>query len=261
LLYKNKYRIESTRLTGWDYSRPGFYFVTICTLNHQHFFGEIVNNEMILNEHGIIVKNEWDKTFEIRQQLDSDEYQIMPNHFHCIVHITNRNKHHLQISSTRTKIDTMSQTIHHPTVETPCYGVSGDTTEFSSIPVKTPCYGVSGNTSKFSSLPKETPQRGVSTGVQPNNSIKHWKPDVLGSIIGQFKTQVTKRIHKNGLFQFDWQDRFHDHVIRNNDELHRIRQYIKNNPKNWCTDKFNGLQISNTTREDSVVYNYERWMV
>jgi|SRR5579875_1187824 len=41
-LYKNRYRIESTRLKNWDYSSCGYYFVTICTKNRECLFGNIV---------------------------------------------------------------------------------------------------------------------------------------------------------------------------------------------------------------------------
>lgn len=47
-LYKNKYRIESFRLKNWDYRNAGAYFITICTQDRVHFFGEIVNGEMQL---------------------------------------------------------------------------------------------------------------------------------------------------------------------------------------------------------------------
>ena len=41
----NKYRIESSRLKNWDYGWKGFYFITICTGNRIHYFGEIVDGE------------------------------------------------------------------------------------------------------------------------------------------------------------------------------------------------------------------------
>ena len=45
-LFKNKYRIESTRLKGWDYRNPGYYFVTICTKNRNHYFGAVENDDV-----------------------------------------------------------------------------------------------------------------------------------------------------------------------------------------------------------------------
>jgi len=48
-LFAGKYRISSTRLQGWDYSSPGYYFVTICTRKFQSFFGEVIDGEMRLS--------------------------------------------------------------------------------------------------------------------------------------------------------------------------------------------------------------------
>ncbi len=87
--YKNRYRIETTRLQNWDYGANAAYFVTICTKNREHFFGEINNGKMQLSEIGKIVENEWLKTFEMRQDMNLQmyEYVIMPNHFHSIIAI------------------------------------------------------------------------------------------------------------------------------------------------------------------------------
>ena len=54
------------RLNGYDYSQSGAYFITICTHNRQCMFGEIVNLEMLLNDAGKIVADEWLKSGEIR---------------------------------------------------------------------------------------------------------------------------------------------------------------------------------------------------
>ncbi len=53
--FKSKYRIPSARLINWDYGSEGMYFITICTKNREHFFGEIRNGEMQLSEIGAIV--------------------------------------------------------------------------------------------------------------------------------------------------------------------------------------------------------------
>lgn len=42
-LYQNKYRIPSSRLQHWDYRSDGAYFITSCTQNRKHYFGEIEN--------------------------------------------------------------------------------------------------------------------------------------------------------------------------------------------------------------------------
>ncbi len=87
--FKNKYRIPSARLQNWDYGSPGLYFITICTKDRQHYFGRIENHKMILNELGLITNAEWEKTLQIRpdMNLELGEFVTMPNHFHAIIMI------------------------------------------------------------------------------------------------------------------------------------------------------------------------------
>jgi len=65
------------------------------------------------------------------------------------------------------------------------------------------------------------------------------KSNSLGSIIGQFKSTTTKRIHAIGYSDFAWQSRFYDHIIRNEKSLQKIREYIHNNPLKWDIDENN----------------------
>jgi putative transposase len=95
--------------------------------------------------------------------------------------------------------------------------------------VETPNLGVSTMTAGFI---VQTPNLGVSTD---------WKPGNIGVIINQYKRICTIQSRKTNP-KFAWQPRFHDHIIRNNDELIRIREYIRNNPTNWDEDDLN-LQI------------------
>src|SRR6478609_8384557 len=85
--FKNKYRIPSTRLQNWNYGAMGSYFITICTKNRDHFFGEIVEKEMHLNDIGKKVEEEWLKTLELRpdMNLELGNFVVMPNHFHGIL--------------------------------------------------------------------------------------------------------------------------------------------------------------------------------
>ena len=54
----------------------------------------------------------------------------------------------------------------------------------------------------------------------------------LSYIIGQFKSAVTKYANQNNI-SFAWQSRYYDRIIRNQNEMNRIAQYIKNNPIVW----------------------------
>src|SRR5690606_17942884 len=59
----------------------------------------------------------------------------------------------------------------------------------------------------------------------------------VSSIIGSYKSAVTKHDHRLE-FDFQWQTRFHDHIIRDNKSFQTIANYIINNPANWQGDKF-----------------------
>jgi hypothetical protein len=83
--FRNKYRIQSNRMPGWDYSKNGIYFITLVVQNRECILGDIVDGKMILSDFGHIVENEWLKSFEMRGELFLDEYIIMPNHLHAIV--------------------------------------------------------------------------------------------------------------------------------------------------------------------------------
>ena len=84
-LFRNRYRIPSNRLRGWNYAQNGHYFITIVTAGRELLFGDIKNGEMILNNLGQIVFDEFFKSFEIRNELFLGEFVLMPNHLHAIV--------------------------------------------------------------------------------------------------------------------------------------------------------------------------------
>jgi|688.fasta_scaffold679370_1 REP element-mobilizing transposase RayT len=79
---------RSIRLKGYDYSKAGLYFITICCQDRICRFGEVKNGEMILNELGIIAYNEWIKLTERFMNFELDVFQIMPNHIHGIISLT-----------------------------------------------------------------------------------------------------------------------------------------------------------------------------
>jgi REP element-mobilizing transposase RayT len=83
--FKNKYRIQSARLPGFDYSSNGAYFITICTKNREHFFGEIIDGKMQLSEMGEIAKDCWEQIPQHFPFVQLGAFVIMPNHVHGII--------------------------------------------------------------------------------------------------------------------------------------------------------------------------------
>lgn len=76
---------KSIRLKEYDYSQAGAYFVTVCAWKKECLFGEIRDGEMVLNDCGEIVRQEWMNTEIVRPKITLDEYVVMPNHFHGIL--------------------------------------------------------------------------------------------------------------------------------------------------------------------------------
>jgi REP element-mobilizing transposase RayT len=153
------------RLKEYDYSSGGYYFVTVCTLGKEHYFGKVENEKMIKNNFGVIVESQWLWLHQNYQYVKLDYFVVMPNHFHGIIIIDSS----LKTSETKTKS--------------------------------------------------------------------------LSELIGAFKTTSSKLIHQEKLADFYWQKSFYDRIIRNENELFKIRQYITNNPIKWEIGKNNPSNI------------------
>jgi len=76
---------KANRLADYDYSRDGFYFITICTHNRKCSFGDIHDVQMQLNQLGEIVKTQWLWLAAQYRYVEHDQFVIMPNHIHGIV--------------------------------------------------------------------------------------------------------------------------------------------------------------------------------
>jgi REP element-mobilizing transposase RayT len=233
-LFINRYRIESARLEGFDYSSEGCYFITICTNERKHIFGEISDGIMALNDAGNIVMECWNDLPNHYPNLILDEFVIMPDHVHGIMIIDNTNTPNVGdngrggagvgggvgdgIGGEYCIDDGIVETggdgidgkycIDDGIVETGLRPVSTKTTP---VPSKT-----TSTTPSKTTAPAKTPY-GVSEFVRALKSFSARKINELNNTPG-------KNI---------WQSRFHDHIIRSTAELNRIRQYIINNSHNW----------------------------
>jgi len=171
---------KPNRLKNFDYSSVGYYYITICTKNKQHYFGEILDNKMILNEYGKIINKYWKSIPNHYQNVLLDEFIIMPNHIHGIVVIIRLNNNN---------------------------------------------------------------QSTVGTGHCPvptiNMQNNHY--GLLSKIINGFKNVSTKTIRKQ-TNSFQWQRSFYEHIIRNEESLNKIRQYVRENPINWNNDRNNSAK-------------------
>lgn len=83
--FNRPYR-RSVRLRGYDYSRAGAYFVTICTEDRACLFGDAVTDgDMRLNDSGRMVMAEWDALPTRFSTVELDAFVIMPNHIHGVI--------------------------------------------------------------------------------------------------------------------------------------------------------------------------------
>lgn len=220
--FQGKYRITSARLRNWDYASCGIYFITICTRNREHYFGQIRKKEkdtehfeMQLSEIGKIVESEWARTPEVRPDMNIDlgEYQVMPNHFHAIL-IIGKNQFNA--------IGLIRETNQNPD-DSGRDGMRASPvdSESKSIPDSNPMF-------------KLEMQMILETDTKGKNKFAPQSKN-LGSVMRGFKSTVTSYA-KDHHIVFGWQPRFYDHIIRNYDEYQIIANYIRNNPYNWGND-------------------------
>jgi len=169
-------RRKSIRLQEYDYSSAGAYFVTICTHDRECLFGTVADEKIVLNDTGRIVESEWLKTAEIRANVSTDAYIVMPNHVHGILFI-------------------------------------------------------------------QEPDDGRGTAHRAATVEQFGKPtsNSIPTIIRSFKATVTKQINefRQTPGQKVWQRGFYDRIIRDENELNNIREYIIYNPLKWHEDKDN----------------------
>ena len=211
-------RRRSIRLRGYDYTRAGAYFITICTQNRECMFGEIADRKMVLNPAGNMIQTVWDEIPFHYAGIDIDAFTVMPNHIHGIIVITR-------------------------SVAVPTVGAG----------------------------PRACPDNGQPRGVAPTETAGTAGLS-LGDMVHRFKTMTTKRyadgVKQSGWQSFPrklWQRNYWEHIIRDEMELNRIREYIHTNPTQWEFDRLN-LGNRETVRPTMVrdpVFNYpiKGWMI
>jgi REP element-mobilizing transposase RayT len=165
-------------LAGYDYSKAGVYFITICTHNRECLFGGIVDGEMLVHEFGSIVSKQWDAIPERFPCIELDAFTVMPNHIHGIIF------------------------------------------------VGAPLAGA-----RFYAGAREDMR--ATARVAPT----------VGEIIGAYKSlsmyYCLKWVKQNEPQRYLgklWQRNYYEHIIRDDDDLNRTREYILCNPANWQDD-------------------------
>jgi REP element-mobilizing transposase RayT len=160
----NKHHRRSIRLKGYDYAKAGAYFITICTWQRQNLFGEIVNSEMQLSDHGEIIQFYWDKLPKHHHHLELDTFIIMPNHVHGILVLLD----------------------------------------------------------------------------DASGKFRHALPEILRGFKTFSARHINKIRHLTGVSV--WQRGYYEHIVRHEESLMAIREYIVNNPLSWEKDELHPAQ-------------------
>lgn len=224
----NIHHRHSIRLKGYDYSKAGLYFITICVQDRKCLFGEIVvgvqnfepsnqfRHEMILNDAGKIAGECWLGIPEHFPYAVLHEHIVMPNHVHGIIELKRVNAIPNQIAN------------------------NVGTRHVVSLPDN---LNMSVGTSHVMSLHDNpdnpnNPVRPSHVMAQQHNQFSKPIPGSIPVIIQQYKSSVTRFVNKIKNSHFKWQSRFYEHIIRNDQSYELISDYIINNPKNWKDDDF-----------------------
>jgi REP element-mobilizing transposase RayT len=193
-----KHHRHSIRLKGYDYTRPGAYFVTIVTKNREYLFGDVVAGVMKPNDAGCIIETVWHELPARFPIVELDAFIVMPNHIHGIIILSD-------------PADPVGAGLPRP-----------------------------GSPRPTARAPRPGEWARIVRAGYPRPRARIPRP-YIGQIVAFNKYQTTKRINQiRGTPGAPvWQRNYWDHIVRNDDELSRIREYIQNNPGAWKMDDEN----------------------
>jgi REP element-mobilizing transposase RayT len=191
---------KSVRLEDHSYS-AGAYFITICVRGRRPLLGTIVEDEALLSAAGNIVAQEWLRTPQLRPEVLTDAFVVMPDHFHAVVILLD-----------------------------PLPILPSDLATVSPVHVIPPQWPAG-------SWAHAVRPHGSRAGASdpPVGSRAHAVRPYLGRILAGFKSSCTRRYlasipEASGAL---WQRGYYEHVVRGAAELDRIRTYIADNPRRW----------------------------
>ena len=223
-LFRNRYRIDTIRHRGWDYSGPGVYFITICTRYGAYHFGKIRDGIMHHSEIGAIANQCWADIPNHFPFVRLGEFVIMPNHVHGILFVDktgerggdpqwNVERHGVdpQLNIAQRGVDPHLIIAQRPV----------DPQDLADLP--------------HVPDPRPHPHRHPHD-PRPLNRFGPQSRN-LASVVRGYKIGVTKFARRQTT-NFEWQALFYDIIIRNDRAFRIITNYIRNNPKNWKKDRF-----------------------
>ena len=198
--------IRKSPRANWHNYNGAEYFVTICTKNRAHYFGNVHEGEMQLTMVGEWLKQQIENVQSHYKYAEIPLYVIMPNHVHIIV-VIDWKKIPYDRSGSR---------------DAACH-VRNNSENFSNR--RNTRHDIT-DAARDVPTARDVRMREVS-------NRQGW----LSVCIGGIKSSVTRFAHENNI-PFAWQSRYHDHIIRHHNEMNRIAEYIEQNPLHWEIDCF-----------------------
>ena len=222
---------RSIRLKNYDYSGEGLYFITICAQNNACLFGNIVDDELHLNDAGQMVEK-W--CFELTNKfpdIDLGEYVVMPNHFHGIIINSGCGNPNIANNAPPVGANLCVRPNEHP----------------ANIVGADLCVCPNGTNAKNIDLCERNKGEHIGSPLRQRN-VSIWGEHAgspLYRIVQWFKTMTTneyirgvKTLSWQPFNKRLWQRNYHEHIIRTPKSHDEIANYILSNPQNWLKDKF-----------------------
>jgi REP element-mobilizing transposase RayT len=202
-------------LPGYDYALPGAYFVTLCAFNRKCIFGRVVEDRMDENDCAKLAREQWFESAQIRQEFALDAFIVMPNHLHGILWILGPKRERLLVGSGFAQPIVGADGVRPPDAQTPV-GASR-------------------------ARPLAERRSALQTPRNRRRPIPPMRSHSLASWAAGFKSALTSRIRKlwNRPRAAVWQEDYFERIIRDEDELFKIREYILSNPARWKLDREN----------------------
>ena len=224
---------QSLRLRGYDYTQTGAYFVSITGQKRLCLFGEVTGERMRLNEAGQMIQRVWQELPQTFPTIEMDYFVVMPNHLHGIVVINARPPPHSAPSHS-----------NDIPVGTPLVGAQNrDAQGTAHVPVGVPLVGTQGQDARET---RRVPTRGTATegrfGVATAQDARVSLGDVIGACKSLTTVEYIRGVKTRNWPPFHgrlWQRNYYEHVVRNDESLLKIRQYILDNPARWALDRDN----------------------
>ena len=245
--FNNIYRIPSARAVWHDYD-GGFYHVTICTANRNRYFGKITvgkdGNVMELSPIGEYAIQQFQNVKEHYPYAEIPCFIVMPDHIHAIVYLGCKDVA-CNVSGNQCQSQN-SDNVHFVRRDVAC-NVSNDKTHNkpnNNGQSLDKLAEVARNDDSKLSCGLGDVARYVSTGeTQMMKNVKMAeispKANTLATVIRGLKSAISKFAHENGI-PFAWQTRFHDRIIRNQEELNATAKYIEDNLIKWPDEEDEG---------------------